>query len=401
MKVAYHKIPIPVQLPCHMEGYVDRVSSKIHDHPQLVSFILQGETTIVYHVLDVILIEKELANRLQNAINQKFQIPIEQVFIAATHTHSSVKISNYLLPSYPPEAELLDKIEELVLENTAICLANLKESQANYREISTGHLYSNRNDPSHPFNDKAYAIRFEDTNQQPIFELVNIACHPTVLAPEVTEISRDYVGVLRDDYEKATGVPLAVLIGEAGDVSTRHTRKGQDFSEVERVGKIISQLLQNEKNSHLLDLSGMHLRQKTVEFTYKPQEDQDLLMTRKLYQEQLKNLEGSKQGEIISDFLRMIDKKLQKESLTLTVPISVLDCKDWQILQFPSEILSDFGLKIREQSQKKQAIHAYTNGFMGYAVPEHLYGKVYESAVSEFPRGIADQLIEQLITLSK
>ena len=123
--------------------------------------------------------------------------------------------------------------------------------------------------------------------------------------------------------------------------------------------------------------------------------------TRKLYQEQLKKLEGSKQGEIISDFLRMIDKKLQKERLTLTIPISVLDCKDWQILQFPSEILSDFGLKIREQSQKKQAIHAYTNGFMGYAVPEHLYGKVYESAVSEFPRGISDQLIEQLITLSK
>ena len=54
-----------------------------------------------------------------------------------------------------------------------------------------------------------------------------------------TEISADLFGYMREEFYRVNGYPLVICTAEAGDVSTRYTRKGHGTAEIERVGNAL------------------------------------------------------------------------------------------------------------------------------------------------------------------
>jgi hypothetical protein len=63
--------------------------------------------------------------------------------------------------------------------------------------------------------------RVTDTSNRLLGTLVNYACHPTTLAWENTLISPDYIGAMREEVERATGVPCVFLQGACGDLGPK------------------------------------------------------------------------------------------------------------------------------------------------------------------------------------
>lgn len=65
--------------------------------------------------------------------------------------------------------------------------------------------------------------------------LYQIPCHPTVLGPDNLLASADFVGGI----EKRLDADMAVFLnGAAGDISTRFTRRGQNFEECDRLAAV-------------------------------------------------------------------------------------------------------------------------------------------------------------------
>lgn len=52
MRFSFYKTIINPVLPCHMEGYADRIATDIHDDLYLNTFVLQSHQTFVFHVYD-------------------------------------------------------------------------------------------------------------------------------------------------------------------------------------------------------------------------------------------------------------------------------------------------------------------------------------------------------------
>ncbi|KAA8745359.1 hypothetical protein [Paenibacillus sp. UASWS1643] len=369
MKVAFCKERINPSLPCHMEGYADRISKEQHDDLELHSLLIESNKMILFHVLDVILIEKKLSDRIKATLSGRFSIPEDQIIIEATHTHSGPKVSSIIYPEIAPSEEYLQSIISAVVENTEYCLKNITEAKAFYGTCEVNEFYGNRNGVSLPFNNKAYTLQFRDLCDNPLVSFINLSCHPTVLSPEEHRISSDFIGVLRDEYKRQTGIPAIVVNGECGDVSTRFTRQGQDFNEVERVGKGIAASLVKTKDFTEILFKNLSASSYTLEVDY----------------EQYEGFPIEKDALI----------RLNADKPTAYV----YETDGFRFVTIPGELVYNLGLLLRSKDNKPMFINAYVNEFNGYAVDREQYGKFYETSMSNYPVGKADEMVEGIRSL--
>ncbi|MFS0934665.1 hypothetical protein B6S41_01675 [Enterococcus faecalis] len=397
MRIGFKQTLINPILPCHMEGYNDRITREINDDLHLHSLVIDSNKLIVWHVLDIIMIPNSFSQRIKKRLIKEFMIDEEQIFLTATHTHSGPKVSTYLFPNIKPDANYLNFLEEKIVENTTYCMNNLKLSTAFYSQIETANLYGNRNNPLTPYNNRLATIQFRSISGEPLVQLVNIACHPTVLSHNYTKISSDLFGAFRRFYEEETGIPLIIVNGEGGDISTRYTRKGQDYQEVKRLGALLSQDLQQATEFTQLNMDQMDVSVCNYSTEYFPQQDAFMIQLEKFLLQELEKFSLIEPQNALKDLLQTVRQKLAQEKITYDYQATILEANDFRIIFFPGELVTAFGTKLRTVDKKKSFIAAYTNDFKGYAVNQEAFGKIPECYTSEFPSGIADLFIEKII----
>src|ERR1051326_6740218 len=78
----------------------------------------------------------------------------------------------------------------------------------------------------------------DSRESMPIAVFGSFPCHPTVLGATNLDFSADLPGAFRRQLRAALGQDtwFALATGAGGDISTRHTRRAQDFAELERLG---------------------------------------------------------------------------------------------------------------------------------------------------------------------
>ncbi|MGQ3480090.1 hypothetical protein [Paenibacillus sp. TY11] len=305
-------------------------------------------------MLDIILIEKQFGEKVKSILSEKFSISKENIIIEATHTHSGPKVSTTFYPEITPSRDYLQLLLDMIVKNTEFCLNNKMEAQAYYGTCEINGYYCNRNDKSLPFNNKGYILQFRNNSNCPLVSLINIACHPTVLAKDNLFISSDYIGELREEYFNLNQAPAIIMNGECGDVSTRFTRKGDDFEETRRIGKGIARVLSEVKDFREISMDNLS----------------------------------------ISSFTLNIDK-------TIDPTVHLYEFNDIRFVTIPGEIVYNLGQLIRSQDRKPTFILAYVDEYNGYAVDKEQYGKYFESSITNYPYGKADELIEGVLNLIK
>lgn len=392
MQFSYLKKLINPPLPIHMEGYMRRVADTLHDdiEAQILVFELSGQI-VIWCVLDLILISQAFGDRLRQQLSEVSGMSVDHIMISATHTHSGPQTSDMLTPIEDVNPAYLDHIEKTLETGVKEALEKLTEVSANYQEIDFGHhFYSNRNVEEAYSNQTGYLLRFKNTADEVILDLLNFNCHPTILKEDTLALSTDLIGSLRRHYTEKTGNPLAIYLGEAGDVSTRFKRQGTDFAEVERVGKGLTEflLVSDWKD---IKLDNLELSEINLSIPYNPLEDKDFS----------ENYE--KVSALIGDnpdyrFMQnMMSNLLETHIGKLIYTGHLLNLGQVIITFFPGEIVAQLGKNIRSSNDKPVLLAAYTNAFNGYAVNQEDYGKYGETFFSRYPRGVADQFVAKFI----
>ncbi|NPU98404.1 MAG: hypothetical protein HPY51_14500 [Candidatus Omnitrophica bacterium] len=95
LRVGYADLDITPELGHTMPGYFEeRRATGVLDPLRAKALVLtQGGTTLAIVALDLISIEKPIADEIRGAVSQKTGIPTERIFLHATHTHTGATVS--------------------------------------------------------------------------------------------------------------------------------------------------------------------------------------------------------------------------------------------------------------------------------------------------------------------
>ncbi|MDX3099629.1 hypothetical protein [Nonomuraea angiospora] len=235
MRVGHGSAELPVPDGTPMGGYIDRPgpSTGLAD-PLSVSAVTwsDGGSRFALAIADVICVNEDLAGRARRAAGC-------ELWLAASHTHAGPETG--CVPGGGPTPEpWLDRITEAV--HTAVRRAIEAERPCEgmaYR----GELHevgADRSRPGAPAVVPLDLIAVRDGGLAGL--LVVLPVHPTVLPAANRLVSADLVGAVRASLRRRLGedVWVAVATGAAGDISTRHTRRGQDTAELRRLGELVA-----------------------------------------------------------------------------------------------------------------------------------------------------------------
>ncbi len=231
-------------LPGELGGYIARnhaVSTGTHDDLEAALIVLEhASTRVAWLTLDAIGITAELDARIRAAIGDA--LDDATLVIAASHSHSApLGWTGAIHPGNPGlrSAQAADELAERVaaLARTVVTEAGIPV-RAEWGSSRVEGVGTNRLAPDGPHDDTVgvLALRAEDGELRAV--LFDFATHPTVLGPGNLQWSADWPGAARAALRAAIGPKpvIGFLQGAAGDVSTRFTRRADDFDEVERLG---------------------------------------------------------------------------------------------------------------------------------------------------------------------
>ncbi|WP_431920345.1 hypothetical protein [Nonomuraea jabiensis] len=235
MRVGHGTADLPVPDGTPMGGYIDRPgpSTGLAD-PLSVSAVTwsDGGRRFALAIADVICVNEDLAGRARQAAGC-------ELWLAASHTHAGPETG--CVPGGGPTPEpWLGRLTEAV--RTAVRRAIDAERPCEgvaYRGELHG-VGADRSRPGAPAVVPLDLIAVRDGGLAGV--LVVLPVHPTVLPAANRLVSADLVGAVRASLRRRLGedVWVAVATGAAGDISTRHTRRGQDAAELRRLGDLVA-----------------------------------------------------------------------------------------------------------------------------------------------------------------
>ncbi|MCK5862637.1 MAG: neutral/alkaline non-lysosomal ceramidase N-terminal domain-containing protein, partial [Candidatus Hydrogenedentes bacterium] len=221
----------------HLFGYphVPRMSTGVHD-PLMASalYLKHGDTSLLFVANDIIFIPNDLAARVRRRIAAQSDLPIENICITATHTHSGPDtvryISNEADPSVPPVDEAyLRQLEEGIVDAARTAIKNACPAELGTALADGSCVGGNRRDPVGPRIPEIPVVSLRNRENKSTIALMLIcSMHPTVLHEDSSLISGDFPGLTRQYLQKnvvGTACPVLHHTGACGNQSPRHVTR--------------------------------------------------------------------------------------------------------------------------------------------------------------------------------
>ncbi len=191
-----------------------------------------GTTTTVLVDLDIIGLRGENATRVRRAVAERSGLPVGNVRIAYTHTHSGPSTSTsggWVKAGVDLVAGYLDNLAAKAagaaweacnrLQPARIAAGSGTSTIAVNRRFVTpegtvvvGHNWDG------PVDHEVKVVRIDNLEGEPLAILVNYACHPIIVGPYNDLITPDYPGIVKRVVEQVTGAKCLFLQGATGDV---------------------------------------------------------------------------------------------------------------------------------------------------------------------------------------
>ncbi len=420
MKCAYTRELINPVLPEIIEGYLEsrfalnqntkvnlsdeplfRYAKGIRDDLILDTLLLEqdGKQFIIFD-LDIGMAEASTTNACKQKIYERFGISPECITIHTTHTHSGPLATTGQEFKYKFNQKYWDSVTRKMIISLEDCLDRLQEVKVMFDSHNISGFFNNRNRPKEEYLDRTYELTFitKETNV-PLVRLINMACHPTILPIGNMMISGDFAGTLKRYVQGFLGMPIMFMNGEAGDVSPRLRKHGADWNECLRYGEGIGNQLLDDNNPVELDVSQIKYDWLHYHAEVNPSKQEFYPAMKKKLEEQMKALdpESTPYKKIKYCYLRDVEEKMQMDKLGCDSDCAVVDFGSFRFVTVPSEIDTVLGFRLRFMDDKPTFVFAYGNGFNYYAVNKGEYGDVFESYVTFYPYGCADEMVDLLI----
>jgi neutral ceramidase len=254
LQVGWAKVNITPPTGTPLAGYGKRRGLRyreVHDSVWVRSFVFDnGQAEAVIVALDMLLAPMPVAAALEKEYAALGLKP-EQVYLTATHTHSSFggwgeKLAGFLIAG--------NHNEQVVRETTARIVQSIRLAQQAKQPARIGygtayaqHLVRNRLTGSESARDTT--IRFLKIEQASgsTAVLTTFAAHPTILPSMDPVLSRDYPGELVDQLEKS--VSFAAFAAGAVGSQAVVAPHGDTFESSQAVGQQLAAAIKAELGS--------------------------------------------------------------------------------------------------------------------------------------------------------
>ena len=266
-----------------MSGYAGRTQGfeRIHDHIYVRAIVLSdGTSQVVLLAWELIGMPTHVWEELSQRIAKELGIPADNQLLAAVHDHGAPSLAGMYGRSPAPAATIAytAKVENDAFEAVRQAKTNLQPAQFGF---GTGKAYVNINrreffpksgwwwlgyNPDGPSDKTVAVLKFADLAGKPIALFINYPVHAVVMGPDNLAVTGDLAGATsryveqyfqgkiptRSDagWELEVGQepqaggegPVALWTsGAAGDQNPISEDRGEDFTMVDGLGRILGE----------------------------------------------------------------------------------------------------------------------------------------------------------------
>ena len=407
IEIATTKVSITPAEPCYLCGHAMRteLSTGVRDELECTALVLKvGDQILIWESFELAGLDQELSNEMRRLINIKYNLPLQNITLSFVHTHSGPEFAE--IPFFskdmprgarPGYRQFL--IQQSVKAVDECFLKGFTPVKTMAGRLMIEGFYGNRNGRDLVCDKSVSLFRFVDEEGETVGGVVNMTCHPTVLGPLNRKLSGDLFGYIKRGIGNKWGVTPLMMQGAAGDMSNRCYRRGDDDTELVRVGDgILSQILAWGEEEEI------NLEEPVIEpYHYSLSYNLDLEkweLELAAARERLKTETDFDVRKLLLSGISALEHKVEHAHVTVEFDASIIRLGDWEICQIPAELFSCFGLEIKAASHAKYpVIWGYTNYSMGYFVERSQYGQTFESMVSDLPEGEPERITRELAEL--
>lgn len=410
--IGFDKQCITPKLPTALRGYdKKRIAQEVHDDLYTRCLAMeQNGTRYLFVQCDLIGVDDSVLDAVYRKVKD-FNIRQEHITIVATHTHagpggtvdtSKKPFENLQSVFGKPEPEYLDF---LTTQITLAAKNSFEDLMACELTISRGcisNVGTERHNPSFPGDNSLLVFLFKRLDDK-TFLLYNYACHPTVTGPENLMITADFPYTVERDLN----YDLVMFVNSnAGDISTRFTRKDSSFEQVEIYKESIVSAIQHALNTPIYQgtFDNVSMTRHPVLLPIKKvrsvQEETDAL---RHYETKLSSAISSGEDAITIRLLSTYVEggriavelsKTLKGLDNIQAHFTIMVLQDIPIAVIPGELFSTLGVPLKREGIE---IFGYGNGYYLYIADEASYDQMfYEAMCSPFEKGIGEYLIGEI-----
>ncbi|KAA3661024.1 MAG: hypothetical protein DWQ10_05415 [Calditrichaeota bacterium] len=241
-----------------LAGYGNRdgaKTSQIHDSLFVKCVALQVENRTNYLVaLDLLIVPQEIRIEVARRLKEKFGIERHQLYLSATHTHSSLGGwgEGFVAESFagPFDARVRELISTQVVTAVASAREDLSPARWGFDSFRAPDFVRNRLvGEKGRVNDRFDFLYFDKEDGKKAV-VGFYSAHATVLSGKNMQCSGDYPGYWQRAIE--ANVPGSTALFFAGSVgSHRPAGEGKDFSRAENIGVALADSVRNHLNAFL------------------------------------------------------------------------------------------------------------------------------------------------------
>lgn len=407
-------------------SFSHRESDDVHDELWAKSIVIENdETTIAVVVCDLIVAKKEDLDRAKQRACELTDIPVDNIFISCTHTHSGPATVGIL--GVDREDEYMDWAVTKIGDSVKIAQNRLQPALFGHASGSCPEEVHNRRwhmkdgsvvmnpgyenpdlvRPAGPIDPEVAIGVFLDHERRPIAALCNYALH-YVGAQSGLATSANYFGLFDRALQRMAGDDFIAIManGCCGDINNcDFTRPApphpEPFFQAQRVANVVASraygawqtIWDYEPEPELAVATEM------MEFSRREPAPEQLQQARKDIerQDEIEHRDWVYAREILA---------VSDEPVTRQTPIMGLRIGDMGIVGLPGEIFVEYGLQIKAKSPLQRTMTVeLANDYLGYCPTDRaLKEGSYETELARSAKaaeGTEGQMVDTAVNVLK
>jgi hypothetical protein len=379
-------------------GYADRVQGvqgvldplEVH----VVTFA-DSQHRFALIVADLVCVNADIADRIRAAVRP---LDVDSCWVAATHTHASPE-AGCVPGGSPTPLSLGTRLLTAALTATRAALADERESMLRPARVQISGLAGRRNHAEAPLDVPVDAL-VVTAGDTVVGAVVVCPVHPTVLPADNSYVSADLSGGIRRALSDGDRW-VVVATGAAGNISTRHTRRGRRSSEVDRLAELVAERLRLDDRLPVPQ-DGSRIRPpatRLIELEPKSPDEASGATP-----PMLADAGSDERSRLVLEQGRRIagDLLAQERTEPYQVAIQAMGLGPVTLVAVPAELFLELGESIRAGAPadggSEVVVVGYANGYLGYLTNSDS-PPTYETLVSPVRRGSGEYVVEAAIEL--
>ena len=388
-----------------------------------------GKTALIF-TNDLVNSTIEFSKPAREQVSQATGVPVENIMVAATHTHAAPTFTADYIDGVPQYRQLIidamaTAAKKAIADQSAAQItagSTQAEGMAYSRHytMADGRIEKNFSTSDKPVghpdegNETMQLVRFtrEAEGKKDII-MMTFGIHPTFNGQASDKmISADFVYPTREYIENETGALVAYFTSAAGNQTGNSSIPGESpfaRSQYKEYGKALGKIAVDYlPNLQPLNPGSVNLQNKVfVATSYKDKVDQ-LANAKIVYDEYNKTSEAAVQGlltqygfDSIWEAIAIIDRA--EMGPTVDISLNALTIGELSMIFAPFEMFGDTAKYITENTPYDMTmVVTCSNGSHGYFPTEKAYDyKVYEGFVAKVVPGTAEQIADTFVNMLK